>query len=131
MARLSTRYTFFSLPEALVVKSLLEASGFFCVLHDGYFSHVDWFKLRAIGGVRLAVLESDVAEIDDLLGDLPAQSIESTSEECSNCHSRHLFKPRSFIIGILTFFLSGIPLYVYKGEALCMNCKSKVKRSRD
>jgi len=131
MARLSTKYIFFSLPEALVVKSRLEASGFLCVLHDGYFGHVDWFKLRAIGGVRLAVLESDVSEIDDLLGELPAQSIESTSEECPECHSRHLFRPRSFIIGILTFLWSGIPLYVYKGEALCMNCKNKLKPSRD
>ena len=56
-----------SLPEAQILKSLLEGSGVPTFLPDEYTVQNDWMLTNAIGGVRVQVRDEDAARAREIL----------------------------------------------------------------
>jgi hypothetical protein len=67
MTRLVTLAYFDTMTEARVARSMLEAYGFFAVLPDHEMLSNAWHRRVACGGIRLAVLEDDLADAVALL----------------------------------------------------------------
>lgn len=60
MTRLVPIETGLTVPEALVLKSLLESRGIFANIDEFHHATVAWYQLFALQGVRLSVPEADV-----------------------------------------------------------------------
>lgn len=70
MARLITLQTFPDRGDGLFVCSFLQAHGFFAVAADEAIVGQNWFQALAIGGVRVQVMDCELAEIRALLIDV-------------------------------------------------------------
>ena len=70
---------FRDIPEALLAKGRLEASGIECFLADENMVRMDWFISNFLGGVKLLVQPEDFSEASRALNDpLPAEEAEET-----------------------------------------------------
>lgn len=58
---------FFTLPEALLAKSILDSAGIQSYLIDENTIRMDWFYSNALGGIKLQVRETDAAAAAELL----------------------------------------------------------------
>jgi hypothetical protein len=68
MARLVTLQVFLEPTDALVVRSLLEAQGFYIHLPDD-ICRLDWLHAPAYGGVRVQVLDVELDSVVSFLSD--------------------------------------------------------------
>lgn len=89
---LITVRTYGSLPEALMVKSELDAAGIDCELADDNVAFV--FGSVLAGGVKLRVAREDEAAAREILGEgIPptltdeASGLQYTQPQCPECHS--------------------------------------------
>ena len=69
---------FRDVPEALLAKGRLEASGIECFLADENMVRMDWFISNLLGGVKLLVQPSDFSQASRILSE--PVSFESDSE---------------------------------------------------
>jgi hypothetical protein len=65
--RVVTLRHFFTLPEALLAKSILDSAGIQGYLIDENTIRMDWFYSNALGGIKLQVRETDAAAAAELL----------------------------------------------------------------
>ena len=71
---------FRDVPEALLAKGRLEASGIECFLADENMVRMDWFISNLLGGVKLLVQAADFSKASEILND-PAGSDSSDDFE--------------------------------------------------
>ncbi len=66
---------FRDLPEALLVKGMLDSAGVPCFLADDNMVRMDWFISNVLGGVKVMVDAEDFAEASRLMSEpLPQES---------------------------------------------------------
>ena len=65
--RVVTLRHFFTLPEALLGKSILDSAGIQSYLIDENTIRMDWLYSNALGGIKLQVRETDAAAAAELL----------------------------------------------------------------
>jgi hypothetical protein len=81
------------LPEAVVVKSILDFDGIECFLTDENLIRMDWFWSGLLGGVKLWVRQQDVNEAQNLIDQRPPEGfdVEGVGEfqqpHCPKCQS--------------------------------------------
>jgi hypothetical protein len=69
---------FRDIPEALLAKGRLEASGIECFLADENMVRMDWFISNFLGGVKLLVAPEDFSKASRLLNDPPAEEADES-----------------------------------------------------
>ncbi len=70
--KLLTLASFTDVMEAKIAQAMLEAEGISCVVQDENIIAMNWMFSAAVGGVKLMVRESDMAEASMLLrGEFP------------------------------------------------------------
>jgi hypothetical protein len=67
------------LPEAVVVKSILDFDGIECFFTDEDLIRMDWFWSGSLGGVKLWVRQQDVNEAQNLIDPTPTRGIPRSS----------------------------------------------------
>jgi hypothetical protein len=105
MASLVPVRTCLSLPEALVVSSYLRDHGLITALNGYHHASVAWFALFAPGGVRISVLDKDVARARELLADVASKP---PSQEEPEAGRRPTLS--EVAIAAAAFVLTGLPL---------------------
>lgn len=116
------------LPEAVVVKSILDFDGIECFLSDENLIRMDWFWSGLLGGVKLWVRQQDIDEARSLLDQSPPEgfNVEGIGEfqqpHCPKCHSveisfKGLNKPVAFISAYL-----GLPIPLKRRGWKCHSC---------
>ena len=71
---------FRDVPEALLAKGRLEASGIECFLADENMVRMDWFISNLLGGVKLLVEPADFSKASRILNEPIAGDFESEPE---------------------------------------------------
>jgi hypothetical protein len=71
---------FRDVPEALLAKGSLEASGIECFLADENMVRIDWFISNLLGGIKLMVQPSDFSQASRILNEPVSEEFESDSE---------------------------------------------------
>lgn len=114
--------------EARLVKGELEAFDIDATLADENAIGVNWLWSNPLGGVKVQVPESEVAEALGVLGTEPGDEAELTAAQaavCPNCGSSdtryYLDKRGSF----LTWLLLGVPVMPAISKRTCAACGSK------
>jgi hypothetical protein len=72
---------FRDIPEALLAKGRLEASGIECFLADENMVRMDWFISNLLGGVKLLVEPSDFSVAARLLNEISGDEIDPDNNE--------------------------------------------------
>jgi Putative prokaryotic signal transducing protein len=72
---------FRDIPEALLAKGRLEASGIECFLADENMVRMDWFISNLLGGVKLFVEPSDFSRASGLLNETSEDEIDLDNNE--------------------------------------------------
>jgi hypothetical protein len=84
---------FRDLPEALLAKGSLEASGIECFLTDDNMVRTDWFLSKLIAGIKLAVNQEDAEAATAFLDEPIPETLEVEGAgeyeqpRCPECHS--------------------------------------------
>jgi len=120
---LVTLSTHYDLSGAVVARSLLDQHGIPAFLLDGHLGSVSWVYLPAIGGMRLMVLERDFEVAGHLLADLSAKIDVPGDEHCPACGSDNIFRPASWVLGLLSVLTVGPPLLVQSRRRHCRSCR--------
>jgi len=116
------------LPEAAIVKTILDAERIDCVLSDENLVRMDWFWSNLLGGVKLWVRKQDVDQAQDLIDQNPIGKfeVEGVGEfaqpQCPRCQSidisfRELNKRVAFITACL-----GLPIPLRRRGWKCHSC---------
>ena len=71
---------FRDVPEALLAKASLEASGIECFLADENMVRIDWFMSNLLGGIKLLVQPADFSQASRILNEPISDEFESDSE---------------------------------------------------
>jgi len=71
---------FRDVPEALLAKGRLQASGIECFLADENMVRMDWFISNLLGGVKLMVQPADFSKASRILNEPISDGFESESE---------------------------------------------------
>ena len=111
--------TFSTPTEAHVVLSRLESSGIDAAIRDELTVTFDWFYSNAIGGVKIEVVEEDVAAARELLA-LPP--IEDGLIHCPFCGSGDSHVRVMSTFGAFCAFF-GIPIPMTRAIVDCKSCK--------
>jgi Putative prokaryotic signal transducing protein len=125
------------LPEAVVVKSILDSDGIECFLTDENLIRMDWFWSGLLVGVKLWVKQQDVDEAQNLIDQSPPEgfNVEGVGEfqqpHCPKCHSvdisfRGLNKPVAFISAYL-----GLPIPLKRRGWKCHSCSHSWRQFDD
>ncbi|MCI0535995.1 MAG: DUF2007 domain-containing protein [Verrucomicrobiales bacterium] len=119
---------FRDLPEALLVKGILDSAGISCNLDDENIIRMDWFISNALGGIKLRVREEDVEPAVALLNqDTPAAfNVDGVGEynqpSCPYCKSMEVsFQGLKRRVAYTTAFL-GVPLPLTRRGWKCDSC---------
>ena len=116
------------LPEAVVVKSMLDSDGIECCLTDENLIRMDWFWSGLLGGVKLWVRQQDIDEARSVLDQSPPEgfNVEGVGEfqqpHCPKCKSvdisfKELNKPVAFVSAYL-----GLPIPLKRRGWKCHSC---------
>ena len=116
------------LPEAVIVKSILDAESIDCVLSDENLVRMDWFLSNLVGGVKLWVRQEDAEKAKEIIDQ---QSIENfdvqgagafSQPHCPQCQSidisfRELNKRVAFVSAYF-----GLPIPLNRRGWKCHAC---------
>ena len=116
------------LPEAVVVKSILDSAGIECLLGDENMVRLDWFWSNLLGGVKLWVKQQDIDQAGNLIDQSSPEdfNVEGVGEfkqpRCPNCKSfdisfEELNKPVAFVSAYL-----GLPIPLKRRGWKCHRC---------
>jgi len=141
--RLVTIATFHELTAAHILKGRLEAEGILCFLGDEHIVGVQPFYAVAVGGVKLKVTESDVAEAKAILARIQGgnsefdyDSIELApplqehvpARTCPNCGSDHVGEEKyNKTVFSISYLLLGFPLPFLSRKFTCYECGHRWK----
>ncbi len=78
---------FRDVPEALLAKGSIEASGIECFLADENMVRMDWFISNLLGGVKLLVQPEDFSKASQILNELVPGDFESEADADSEPES--------------------------------------------
>ncbi|MBN2426856.1 MAG: DUF2007 domain-containing protein [Deltaproteobacteria bacterium] len=132
---LITIFRYRDLPQAGLDKSILEDHGVRCFLDNEFTIGINWLYSSALGGVKLKVVESDVARAEEILRSYhelaPETEENGKSLEsdffCPNCQSSEVEiknYTRKFAAISLLFSL---PLFFFLKRYRCKKCGYKWK----
>lgn len=112
--------------EAQIVKGRLESEGLLVEMRDHNLVSADWFYSNAVGGVKLFVLKSSLADARKIL-DEPIESSQVAEsgviwELCPKCGSNDVEYFADSRITWITCLLFGLPLFFPKRKLHCLNC---------
>lgn len=132
MPELTTVRRFRDLSEAIVARSLLEASGIPAYLCDENLVRLDWQVSNFIGGMRLQV---DVADEQDALDLLNAQVPDEIAyaddgafvqPRCPRCHSLEItYEGASRKIALASLYVLSLPLPLGATSWFCHACGNR------
>jgi len=119
---------FRDLPEAVVVKSILDSAGVECLLGDENMVRLNWFWSNLLGGVKLWVRQQDIDQAGNLIDQSSPEdfNVEGVGEfkqpRCPNCKSfdisfEELNKPVAFVSAYL-----GLPIPLKRRGWKCHTC---------
>ena len=122
---------FRDLPEALLAKGSLESAGIECFLADENLVRLDWFISNFIGGIKLKVRASDVANAEKLLDEpilegLYVQGVGLYEQpRCPQCRSldvnfQELDRPSAYMSAFLR-----VPLPLQRPAWHCQTCDAE------
>ncbi|SEL02024.1 Putative signal transducing protein [Atopomonas hussainii] len=116
--------------EAHIARASLEAAGIAAYVQDEHTVNMNWLYSNALGGVRLQVAATDVAQALALLGEdfsttlAPSDEAEPhTPPACPRCAGQQWQpytqgKRPAFVV----FLLLGFPLFFYRHGQRCQGC---------
>jgi Putative prokaryotic signal transducing protein len=116
------------LPEAVIVKSILDAEGIDCVLSDENLVRMDWFWSNLLGGVKLWVRQQDLEDVKELIDQNPPENFDVegvgafSQPHCPQCQSidisfRELNKRVAFVSAYF-----GLPIPLKRRGWKCHAC---------
>lgn len=116
------------LPEAVVVKSILDFEGLECFLSDENLIRMDWFWSGMLGGVKLWVRKQDVDQAQNLIDQSPPEgfNVEGVGEfqqpHCPKCHSVDIsFDGLNKRVAFISAYL-GLPIPLKRRGWKCHSC---------
>lgn len=119
---------FRDLPEALLVKGILDSAGIESFLADDNMVRMNWFMSNFFGGIKLMVKAEDVDAANDVLGQAIPEGFEvegvGTYQQprCPKCQSIEvIFEALHKPIAYTTAWL-GVPLPIAKNTWKCESC---------
>jgi putative signal transducing protein len=125
------------LPEAVVVKSILDSEGIECFLSDENLIRMDWFWSGLLGGVKLWVKQQDVDEAQNLIDQSPPEGfdVEGVGEfqqpHCPKCHSVDIsFNELNRRVAFISAYL-GLPIPLKRRGWKCHSCGHSWRQSDD
>lgn len=141
--KLLTLASFTDVIEAKIAQAMLEAEGISCVVQDENIIGMNWMFSTAVGGVKLKVRESDLAEASMLLsadarmeevpefrGDV-GDTVNEDTHRCPVCGSADVIKEQvSKRVFFLTWIFLGFPLPFFKKTYTCLECRLRFKGSK-
>lgn len=77
-------HSFRDIPDALLAKGRLEASGIECFLSDDNMVRMDWFISNLLGGIKLMVRPADFIEASRILNEPHPVSLEEFGDAPDN-----------------------------------------------
>jgi hypothetical protein len=119
---------FRDLPEALLAKGSLEASGIECFLTDDNMVRMDWFISNLLGGVKLAVNQEDVEAATAILDEPMPETLdvegfgEYEQPRCPECQSLDVnFEQLNRKVAYTSAWL-GVPIPLHTNAWTCRSC---------
>ena len=118
---------FRDIPEALLAKGKLDASGIDCFLADDNMVRMDWFISNFLGGVKLFVDASDFREAAKILNEpIPMElQVEGVGEyvqpKCPQCGSLDTAYAELRKVSYASAWL-GLPLPLQRDDWKCAGC---------
>ena len=119
---------FRDLPEALLAKGSLEASGIECFLVDDNMVRMDWFISNLLGGVKLAVNQEDVEAANTILDEPMPETLdvegfgEYEQPRCPECQSLDVnFEQLNRKVAYTSAWL-GVPIPLHTNAWTCCSC---------
>lgn len=108
--------------EAQIVKGRLQAEEIEVTIRDNNIAGMNWLYSNAVGGVKLFVIESQLAEAKKILSEPITNQQESTWDPCPKCESdsTEYFADSKF--SWFSYLLLGFPLFFPKKKLHCKNC---------
>ena len=130
MPKLTTVRRFRDLSEAIVARSLLEASGIVAYLCDENLVRLDWQVSNFIGGLRLQVELADEQDAIDLLNAPVPDDFSYTSDDstylqprCPVCDSVEItFEGASRGAALASLYVFSLPLPFGSKTWVCSHC---------
>jgi rubredoxin len=112
-----TLQTFDNYFYANITLNKLKNEGVECYLKDEYTVTIDPMLSNAIGGIKLAVLDTDVEKATVFLKQFHDEYMKSV--ECPDCKLNEIIlenktSPKNIFSGFLTFFFGSFPIAVDK-----------------
>jgi len=112
--------------EALVIRGLLEQHGIVCVLDGEGLSSLKPWMTAAIHGIGVQVMEEDAEDALLLISPLTDGAVETPTDECCpSCGSDNVFRPDSFLLGVLIVALLGLLARRPTSSRICLVCRAK------
>ncbi len=116
------------LPEALLVKSILDSAGIECFIGDENTIRMDWFWSNLLGGLKICVRKADADAASGLLeqkipGEFDVKGVgEYKQPRCPQCQSLDIsFEGLNKPVTYSSFFL-GVPVPVKRHRWKCHSC---------
>ena len=123
------------LPQAGLDRSLLEAHGLVCFLENEFTVGVNWLYSTAIGGVKLKVLEADVAQAKEILQERYGGAAEAEDDQagirpdnvCPRCGAAKIER-KSYTrkLAAISLLLT-LPLFFFLKRYRCNSCGHRWK----
>lgn len=121
---MKTIATFSKPEEAHLFRTRLEAAGIPAFVQDEHFVQMDWLYSNAIGGVRVQIVDDDLAAAREFLAaDSPQPCPNTYDIVCPSCGSRHTAPdelPRR--IAFLSLLVIQFPLLFTRRRWRCSSC---------
>lgn len=116
------------LPEAVIVKSVLDFEGIECYLTDENLIRMDWFWSGLLGWVKLWVRQQDADDAQNLIDQNPPEgfNVEGVGEfrqpHCPKCQSVDItFKGLNKRVAFVSAFF-GLPIPLKRRSWKCHSC---------
>ncbi|MEN3974226.1 DUF2007 domain-containing protein [Emcibacter sp. SYSU 3D8] len=126
MGRLVTITRCLDHTEALVIRGLLEQHGIVCVLDGEGLSSINPWMTAAIHGIGVQVMEEDAKDALLLISPFTEGALATPAGECCpSCGSDNIFRPDSFLLGVLVVALLGLLARRPTSSRICLVCRAK------
>jgi hypothetical protein len=141
-----TIQTFTYPQDAYIIQGALEAQGISTFIKNELTIQVDNFLSNAMGGIQLQVLEEQYKEAKEFLTanqySIPGLNMtavkytkistfkksECNMNVCPFCGSENIVKnKKNTLLTILSIFLLGLPLPIFKSRYYCFTCEKEWK----
>lgn len=123
---------YMDLPAAYVAKGLLQSEGIDAVLRDEHLVTANWMLSNAVGGIRLAVPQSQLEDATALLAQVAQGERQLDEEEpvvrCPRCGSDDVAVSKSsWQLAFASLMFLNIPLPFTRTVMKCARCGNRWK----